>query len=150
MRDVWQDIRSERERQQALWPGQTCREMAQQGRHQECLAILAEEVGEVARALNEHQYQGAPIAHLRTELVQVAAVACAWLEGLGCDPTLQPMPPVAPALQLHALLIAQGQLAVVLATDCGCCPLTAELGDALRRVAAIAAGWARMLGGGAL
>lgn len=42
------------------------------------LAILTEEVGEVAKALLD----GEPLENLRAELVQVAAVAVAWLESL--------------------------------------------------------------------
>ena len=41
------------------------------------IAVLTEEVGEVARAALEHDTDG-----LRLELVQVAAVAVAWLEAL--------------------------------------------------------------------
>jgi hypothetical protein len=41
------------------------------------VAVLLEEVGEVARAVLEGDPQ-----NLRAELVQVAAVAVAWLEGL--------------------------------------------------------------------
>lgn len=41
------------------------------------LAILTEEVGEVARDLLD-----GPTDNLRTELVQVAAVAVAWVEAL--------------------------------------------------------------------
>jgi hypothetical protein len=41
-------------------------------------AVLAEELGEVARAINE----GHDAAELRGELVQVAAVATAWVEAL--------------------------------------------------------------------
>ena len=40
-------------------------------------AILGEERGEVERAILEHDYDG-----LRTELVQVAAVAVCWIEAL--------------------------------------------------------------------
>ncbi len=40
-------------------------------------AVLAEEAGEVARAVLDRDDQ-----QLRAELVQVAAVAVAWLEGL--------------------------------------------------------------------
>jgi NTP pyrophosphatase (non-canonical NTP hydrolase) len=40
-------------------------------------AVLAEECGEVARAVLEVDMRG-----LRDELVQVAAVAVAWLEGM--------------------------------------------------------------------
>jgi NTP pyrophosphatase (non-canonical NTP hydrolase) len=42
------------------------------------LPILLEEVGEVAKALNE----GDDLASLQAELVQVAAVAVAWAESL--------------------------------------------------------------------
>lgn len=41
-------------------------------------AVLAEELGEVARAINEGDEDEA----LRGELVQVAAVAAAWIEAL--------------------------------------------------------------------
>lgn len=41
----------------------------------EWLPILVEEVGECARAICDHD----PLAHLRDELVQVAAMACAWI-----------------------------------------------------------------------
>lgn len=41
------------------------------------LAVLTEEVGEVARALLERDPEG-----LKVELTQVAAVAVAWMEGL--------------------------------------------------------------------
>jgi len=42
------------------------------------VAVLAEEVGEVARAVLDVEHTD----RLRTELVQVAAVAVAWLEAL--------------------------------------------------------------------
>lgn len=41
------------------------------------VAVLAEEVGEVGRAVLDAQHTA-----LRLELVQVAAVAVAWLEGM--------------------------------------------------------------------
>jgi hypothetical protein len=41
------------------------------------VAVLTEEVGEVARAVLDRKP-----GDLRGELVQVAAVACAWLEGM--------------------------------------------------------------------
>jgi NTP pyrophosphatase (non-canonical NTP hydrolase) len=44
------------------------------------LAILVEEVGEAAKALNE-EWVGNP-ANLREELIHVAAVAVAWAESL--------------------------------------------------------------------
>lgn len=42
------------------------------------LAVLAEEFGEVAKSLLEHE----SVAELQQELIQVAAVAVAWAEGL--------------------------------------------------------------------
>lgn len=51
---------------------------------QECLTVLVEEVGEVARAVLE-KARLANDAHgkdLRKELIQVAAVAVAWIERL--------------------------------------------------------------------
>jgi NTP pyrophosphatase (non-canonical NTP hydrolase) len=49
----------------------------------ERLAILVEEVGEVARCVCEGNDRGVlDRVALRAELVQVAAVALAWLEGL--------------------------------------------------------------------
>lgn len=41
------------------------------------VAVLTEECGEVARAVLEHDD-----SNLRTELIQVAAVAVAWLESM--------------------------------------------------------------------
>lgn len=80
-RNIYRDIDDERERQIKLW-----------GRHHQwgtgdCsstlvdmpvkLAVLTEEVGEVARAILDRDD-----ANLRDELIQVAAVAVAMIEGL--------------------------------------------------------------------
>ncbi|MDE2104379.1 MAG: hypothetical protein KGL39_44485 [Patescibacteria group bacterium] len=48
------------------------------------LRVLAEEVGEVAEAIDflEEKNCAGRREHLRTELIQVAAVAVAWLESL--------------------------------------------------------------------
>ncbi len=46
------------------------------------LAILSEEFGEVAREVCEYLHNGVMSPNLEKELVQVAAVACAWWEGL--------------------------------------------------------------------
>lgn len=75
---------AERARQEVLWPGTTC---AGQLSHGAKLAILLEEVGEVAHELTEAMnatgfMEEADIDKLRTELVQVAAVAVAWVESL--------------------------------------------------------------------
>lgn len=50
----------------------------------EWLAILSEEVGELAKEVNEQHWRERPdsLMKLRAELVQVAAVAVAWLECL--------------------------------------------------------------------
>lgn len=45
------------------------------------LAVLTEELGEVARAVLDEE----PLEDLRGELIQVAAVAVAWAEGIPCD-----------------------------------------------------------------
>jgi NTP pyrophosphatase (non-canonical NTP hydrolase) len=47
-------------------------------------AVLVEEVGEVARWVNERELGNRPtIGDLRSELIQVAAVALMWAESLG-------------------------------------------------------------------
>jgi hypothetical protein len=75
------DVERERERQEQMWAGKhhhgtgDCSspgvELATK------VAVLTEEVGEVARA-----YLDNDITQLRTELVQVAAVAVAIIEGI--------------------------------------------------------------------
>jgi NTP pyrophosphatase (non-canonical NTP hydrolase) len=76
-----QAVEAERRRQESLRDAgkfdATCADLAP--RSGQSLAILTEELGEVARALNEKE----PIEHLREELIQVAAVAVAWAEA--CD-----------------------------------------------------------------
>jgi hypothetical protein len=46
------------------------------------LAVLAEEFGEVANAVLETAYGSSGDEHLRDELIQVAAVAAAWVEAV--------------------------------------------------------------------
>ena len=46
------------------------------------LAVLGEEVGEVSRAILAAKYGQPDEVNLREELIQVAAVACAWAEAL--------------------------------------------------------------------
>ena len=70
-------IREERAKQDAVWgeshdPGNSV-----------MLAVLTEEVGEVAKALIDRWPMPCDVAELRAELVQVAAVAVRWLEVLG-------------------------------------------------------------------
>jgi hypothetical protein len=78
--EIFAAIADERGRQAAKWGGE------HEWGHGDCsspgvsavvkAAVLAEECGEVARAALDGT------ADLRDELVQVAAVAVAWLEGL--------------------------------------------------------------------
>lgn len=77
---IWAAILAERQRQAAKWGGE------HDWGHGDCssdgvsaavkAAVLAEECGEVARAALDGTMG------LQDELVQVAAVAVAWLEGL--------------------------------------------------------------------
>ncbi len=64
--------------------------------HAECALILVEEVGEVCRAVLNVKSLGidpyspsteaAKLCQLQDELIQVAAVACAWLESFELEP----------------------------------------------------------------
>ena len=69
------DINSERQRQGARWGEQS---------HTpgEWLAVLTEEVGEVAQEVLRHRFSGTGLDKYRSELVQVAAVAAAAIECL--------------------------------------------------------------------
>ena len=85
------DIADERDRQEVLREsGKFSATCATVGEHRmddfQCLAVLGEEFGEVSRAVCE-QIAGniENRAHLRTELVQVAAVAVAWVERLDLE-----------------------------------------------------------------
>lgn len=71
-RDPLQDVMAERARQDAKWGEQNHKDLY-------WLGILSEEVGELARNLIDPQ---TPLLErkAREELVQVAAVAVAWLE----------------------------------------------------------------------
>lgn len=79
---IYEAIQSERKRQNEKF-----RELHQGGYgvhvpgsmlDSERLAILTEEVGEVARAINDEEGDRG----IKRELIQVAAVAVAWLEAL--------------------------------------------------------------------
>lgn len=61
-------IRAERERQEAKWGEQNHDDL-------KWLAILTEEVGELAQAILEGNASG-----IKVERIQVAAVAVAWME----------------------------------------------------------------------
>lgn len=69
------EVRQEREIQNLTWCRRPGSWPITEG---EKLAVLVEEVGEVAKALNELESK----ERLRAELVQIAAVACSWGETL--------------------------------------------------------------------
>lgn len=74
---VFAAVHAERIRQAEMWPGQWEPGVTDPTKK---LAILVEEVGEVARELLENDGRETP--HLATELVQCAAVIFAWLESI--------------------------------------------------------------------
>jgi NTP pyrophosphatase (non-canonical NTP hydrolase) len=67
-------VLAERESQDKLWGDQS------QHDHFVFNAILGEEVGEVSRALLERKFNRENDHHIEDELIQVIAVAVAWLE----------------------------------------------------------------------
>jgi NTP pyrophosphatase (non-canonical NTP hydrolase) len=73
MKTVIQDVIEERLRQDDQWGEQN---------HDPSmyLTILTEEIGEIARAVFEARFDGAPISRIREEVVQAAAVAVAMVE----------------------------------------------------------------------
>ena len=79
--DIYAEIDDERRRQQEKWGGNhawgagDCSSRAVHNSTK--LMLLTEECGEVARAVLDIDAE-----QLRTELIQVAAVAVAWLEGM--------------------------------------------------------------------
>lgn len=69
------DVRAERRRQMDRWG-------VQSQSWPEWILILTEELGEAAQAANEAHFRGAGIEQLRTELIQVAAVAVQIVEAI--------------------------------------------------------------------
>lgn len=82
MRQILEEIRTERERQDKKWGEQNHHPM-------EWLAILGEEVGEANKAALEAHFSGyertGNLSDYREELIQVAAVAIAMVESLDRD-----------------------------------------------------------------
>jgi len=76
--DILRDVRLERESQDRQWGDQ---------KHGMGIfyQILGEEYGEVGRAMLDCQFNDGTIAHLREELVQVAAVAVKMIELIDRD-----------------------------------------------------------------
>lgn len=91
MSTVYEEIAAERARAHAKHGDNSMESHSPQDYHR--LAILTEEVGEVAREFNEAEIRGTDIdlMALRTELIQVAAMAAAWADVIettpGCDCT---------------------------------------------------------------
>ena len=76
---IYSAISTERKRQEDKFPGRTVAH-PDHLTDPERLFVLVEEVGEVARAIRNKLYPRREPQNLREELVQVAAVAVAWLE----------------------------------------------------------------------
>lgn len=70
---IYNHVNFERQRQEAKWGEQN---------HSDAVwcAILAEEFGEAAKEANETHFRAKPTDELVKELVQVMAVAKAWIE----------------------------------------------------------------------
>ena len=90
------DVHAERERQEEIgqrkraegidW--RSCADPAMAGGDFARFTVLGEEFGEVANAVLETAYGAASAVDLRAELVQVAAVAVAWVEAIDARVTL--------------------------------------------------------------
>jgi len=70
-------VRSERRRQDRMW-GAGCAETTADV----WMTVLAEEIGEVAKAINDIRAHGTDAEQLIRELIEVCAVAVFWLEQL--------------------------------------------------------------------
>jgi NTP pyrophosphatase (non-canonical NTP hydrolase) len=83
--EVYTEIAAERERAHAKH-GSSSMESTPVGSFIR-YTILAEEVGEIAKEFNEAEHRGGQhhldLEHLRTECIQVAAMASAWADRLG-------------------------------------------------------------------
>lgn len=73
---VLMDVASERARQEERHPDDTCWELGKNPWAK--VHVLGDEVNEVYKALHNNE----PIANLRAELIQVAAVCVAWVQAL--------------------------------------------------------------------
>lgn len=73
---IFQEIIDERIRQDRKWGDQSYNSPMV------WTAVLGEEFGEVAKAAIEYRFRDASIDDLHKELIQVAAVAVAWVEAI--------------------------------------------------------------------
>ena len=80
--DVYEEIRGERARAHAKHGAMSMESTPEMDLNR--LAILLEEVGEVAKEFNEARNHNVPVdkVALRKELIQVAAMATAWAEAI--------------------------------------------------------------------
>lgn len=76
-------ILAERDRQEERYPERTCADVRMS--NPDRLTVLAEEFGEVAKETCDELRGFNKRAPLREELIQVAAVAVAWIEGLDAE-----------------------------------------------------------------
>lgn len=82
--DIWSEVRAERARAHAKHGDKSMESF--DACDYALLAILAEEVGEVAREFNEAERSGKfDLKALRAELIQVAAMAGAWADMIDGD-----------------------------------------------------------------
>lgn len=76
MNNLYEEIKAERQKQDAKWGEQNHKPI-------EWIAILTEEVGEASKAALEAHFRDVTIlSEYRKELIQVAAVAVAMIESL--------------------------------------------------------------------
>jgi NTP pyrophosphatase (non-canonical NTP hydrolase) len=87
------DIRRERERAHAKWADNGTSMETEEWDAPRWLAVLVEEVGEVARVFNEerhgHLTRPEMMKELRTELVQTCAMECAWIDAIDRESNIQ-------------------------------------------------------------
>lgn len=109
---IYTHIDRERERQNTNFPHQTPQHLTDTPHL--CMSVLTEEVGEVARAILNNDR-----VNLHDELVQVAAVAVAWLEGLEATRTTmsEGTSPQETAPQTHPTLTTGGLVDTVAEYD---------------------------------
>ena len=84
IRDIFDRIMRERGRQVEKFGARQYKEQSEEA----CLAVLTEEVGEVAHVLNDLRVGNVTpgtYAQLEAELVRTATVCVAWLQALGAD-----------------------------------------------------------------
>jgi len=72
---IYADIEAEIKRQTEKWGTNTDLEHPL-----EWMLVVDEEIGEVAKALNEHYFRDMPFKPVEEELIQVIAVIVSWIE----------------------------------------------------------------------